>query len=204
MLSNPISHYEISSGRYATIRPVKPEDAPLILDMYGRLSEASIYRRFLRHYTVTLEDVQAESRVNEGDGAGFVAVIDDPRETVIGLAYYEIDDKESGASAEPALLVEDRFQGMGLGRYLARTLAEYAVSQGLYRFNAYLHPMNDAVLKIIRRSGLEFESQVAYGMHEVQIALMPQHGAEVEPEIVEEHDAVYDDYVSLEMDGLAF
>jgi acetyltransferase len=204
MLSNPISHYEISSGRYATIRPVKPEDAPLILDMYGRLSEASIYRRFLRHYTVTLEDVQAESRVNEGDGAGFVAVIDDPRETVIGLAYYAIDDKESGASAEPALLVEDRFQGMGLGRHLARTLAEYAVSQGLYRFNAYLHPMNDAVLKIIRRSGLEFESQVAYGMHEVQIALMPQHEAEAEPEIVEEHDAVYDNYVSLEMDGLAF
>lgn len=155
-----------------TLRLMRPDDAPLLLDMHNRLSDASIYFRYLRYRVPTLEQLAKLAQMTPDVGVGIVASIETPAETIIGHAYYviEADDRRS---AEPAVLVEDRFQGRGLGRALLDILSQAAWEQGIEVFNALVHPSNEQLLGLVRRSGLPFQSKYAYGMHEVQVELDP-------------------------------
>lgn len=155
-----------------TLRLMHPDDAPLLLDMHHRLSEASLYFRYLRYRLPTLEQLAKLTQMTPDAGMGIVATLETPAEIIIGHAYYviEADDR---TTAEPAVLVEDQFQGRGLGRGLLDALSHIAWEQGIEVFNALVHPSNEQLLGVVRRSGLPFQSKYAYGMREVHVRLDP-------------------------------
>ncbi|MBI5671402.1 MAG: N-acetyltransferase [Chloroflexi bacterium] len=155
-----------------TLRLMRPDDAPLLLDMHHRLSESSIYFRYLRYRIPTLEQLAKLTQMTPDVGLGIVATIETPVETIVGHAYYIVETDDQ-TTAEPAVLVEDRFQGRGLGRALLDILSAVAWEQGIEVFNALVHPSNEQLLGIVRRSGLPFQSKYAYGMREIQVRLNP-------------------------------
>jgi len=160
------------------MRPAYPGDAALLQDMHQRLSAASAEQRYLRPYTPTLEDSQRIVQMGSSEGAAYVAVVEAPGETIVGYAYYVIAPGSQPLTAEPAIVVEDRLQGQGVGRMLLERLYQRALEQHISTFDALIHPSNDTVMHLIRRSGLPFKSQFAYGLREVRIWLDPaQRGA---------------------------
>ncbi len=148
------------------IRPAYNSDLSLIEAMHNRVSENSLYLRYLRTHTPTLEDIRQICQINPQEGGALVATVETPGEMVVGYAYYLITSRDSVITAEPAILVEDSFQGQGIGRMLIERLHKDAVAKGVQAVDAVIHPSNDAVLRLIRRSGLPFESQFAYGLRE--------------------------------------
>ncbi|WP_158545917.1 GNAT family N-acetyltransferase [Blastococcus sp. TF02A-30] len=131
-----------------TLRPVAPDDAGRFCRLWDRLSPETVYRRFhapirrpgpaaVRH----LVDVDHDLR------EALVAVVGDD---VVGVARY---DRSPGdpARAEVAVVVEDGWQGAGVGRQLLRALAERAAARGVTTVTADVQPDNAPALALAAR-----------------------------------------------------
>jgi RimJ/RimL family protein N-acetyltransferase len=91
---------------------------------------------------------------------------------VVGIAYYCVEPNKP-SSAEPAILVEDEYQGRGLGKQLAKKLCQYARKLGVKEFVCYSHPANRRLLRMIERSGMRFESNYCDSMNKIRVLLNP-------------------------------
>src|SRR5919112_571426 len=136
---NGLMPLTLRDGTCVPVRGIRTEDAPALQRLVGRSSERSINLRFFgplkalsdesgRHFA----DVDGEDR--------FALVALDPRDRgeIVGVVRYEREG-ETGA-AEYAALVEDRFQGRGLGIGLTRRLIEAARENGIGRLAAMPMP----------------------------------------------------------------
>ncbi len=153
------------------IRPAQPQDAVALMEMHGRLSSDSIYSRYLRQYTPGYDELLDLCTLPTGKGAAFVVVNEFPWETMIGFGYYLIDKGRYPKTAEPAVLIEDRFQGRGLGRALMQQLADHARQNGVQLFDVLVHQANQAMLHILPRIGSELERSAGFGSIELTIQL---------------------------------
>ena len=100
-----------------------------------------------------------------------MAVVSSPRERVVGVGYYLIEDNRQLSVAQPAILVEDRFQGQGLGRIMLQGLYQQALARGIRAFLAHIDSANTRMMNIIQRSGLPFEVRSNHSVQEVHILL---------------------------------
>ena len=97
-----------------TIRRATSYDVPAILTMHERLSADSRYARYHAAYTPGYREIYAICRLAGDEGAAWVATVDSVA-AIVGLAYYVSVRREPARVAEVAFLVEDRFQGVGVG-----------------------------------------------------------------------------------------
>lgn len=149
---------KLKNGQFVVLRAARPEDAARIQEMHGRLSQNSLYFRYLYAYKPKLEDMQQISQQDESNGAAFVAVLQDGQETIIGLSNYRRDPQQPDV-AEPAVIVEDRFQRQGLGSALLQRLKVHAKSHGIRAFHAIILPSNNRMRRLVARSGSHYESK---------------------------------------------
>ena len=129
-------------------RLVRPDDDERLVRMWPRLSPDTVYRRFhspLRRLPMATVRhlVQVDHELREA----VVAVVGDE---VVGVARYE-RSPDDPASAEFAVVVEDDWQGLGLGRQLLLELTELAGRRGVRRLTATVQADNDRMLRLIRR-----------------------------------------------------
>lgn len=153
-----------------TIRPAHSDDAPLLYEMHERLLPNTIFYRYLRPYRPTLAEMEHVASLQGSDGMAFVATQAARREEIVGVAYYIVDVNQPG-TAEPAILVEDRFQGQHIGSRLFRCLSRQALANSIHTFQAIAHPANIAVMRLLERSGFPVEEKLAYGAREMRILL---------------------------------
>jgi len=165
--SYTISHPD---GISVTVRSVRESDTNLIMEMHERLSSDSIYYRYLGVNKPTIKDFHRMCSYDKAIVTALVATIEDQQEKVIAFAYYRIDS-ENPSTAEPAVLVEDSFQGCGLGKQMVMALYQKAVQNSLVSFDTFIHPGNYRMLQMIKSSGLKYESKYCDGMQKVRIWL---------------------------------
>jgi len=158
----------LHEGIPVTVRPIRHSDANLIKEMHERLSSGSVYYRYLGANKPTIRDFQHLCSSDRATAIALVATIEDPHEKIIALAYYRVDP-HNPSTAEPAILVEDSFQGYGLGKQIVMALYQEAVQNGLVSFETFIHPGNYRMLQMIKNSGLQFESEYCDGMQKVRI-----------------------------------
>jgi RimJ/RimL family protein N-acetyltransferase len=103
-------------------------------------------------------------------GGAYVASI---HREIVGLGYYVVEGRE--ATAETAFLVEDNFQGRGIGRALFQLLARHALNHQVAAFNAYIQATNEPMIRIFRSAGFSLKERVSYGTREVHLALTARH-----------------------------
>jgi GNAT superfamily N-acetyltransferase len=129
-------------------RPVHPDDRPLFHRLWPRLSPDTVYRRF--HAPLHGLPPEAVERL--------VTVDHDLREAVVGLVGGEVvgvarydRSPDDPATAEFAILVEDGWQGVGLGRQLLVELVGLAADRGVRTLTATVQRDNDRVIGLIRK-----------------------------------------------------
>src|SRR3712207_4317227 len=131
-----------------TTRPVQPTDRKLFYRLWGRLSRETVYRRF--HAPVhSLRDatVRRLVTVDHDLREAVVAVVGGE---VVGVARYD-RPPDDPSTAEVAVLVEDAWQGVGLGRQLLVELTDLAARRGVHTLTATVQPDNEPVLGLLRR-----------------------------------------------------
>jgi GNAT superfamily N-acetyltransferase len=131
-----------------TTRPVRPEDRTLFCRLWERLSPETVHRRF--HAPVRAlpdESVRRLVTVDHDLREAVVAVVGGE---VVGVARYDrpLDDP---STAEIAVVVEDAWQGVGLGRQLITEVTDLAARRGVRRLTATVQPDNAPVLGLVRR-----------------------------------------------------
>jgi RimJ/RimL family protein N-acetyltransferase len=131
-----------------TTRPVRPDDRSGFCRMWPRLSRETIYRRF--HAPIRVLPSELVDRLVTVDHAAREAVVGVVGGEVVGVARYDRSPINPD-SAEIAILVEDAWQGVGLGRQLLRELTDLAQRRGVRTLTATVQPDNDRVIGLIRR-----------------------------------------------------
>jgi nucleotide-binding universal stress UspA family protein/RimJ/RimL family protein N-acetyltransferase len=157
----------LRDGARVTLRPIAPEDKPLLAASFERLSEESRYRRF---FTTKPELSAAELDylvdVDHQNHEAIVA-IDPSTGEVLGVARY-IRCNDDAEIAEVAVTVADDWQGRGLGRALLDRLTYRARREGVRRFSALVQSDNLASLGLLEGVG---ETRRRFDSGEVELVI---------------------------------
>jgi RimJ/RimL family protein N-acetyltransferase len=162
----------LRDGTCVPVRRIRAEDAAALQRLVGRSSERSIELRFFGPLK-ELSDEMAE-RFADVDGKDrFALVVLDPQDTgeIVAVVRYEREKGTDGA--EYAALVEDRFQGRGLGIGLTRHLIEAARENGIGRLYAMVMRENAGMLRLLRSLDLPEREHWRDGAEHVEIDLEP-------------------------------
>ena len=145
----------LATGEQAILRPIRPDDAPRLQALVGRLSPEARYRRFFSHRR-TLPAAEA-ARFAQVDGHTRLAIVAE-RPTpggpdLIGVARCDVVEPGVPRIASVAMVVEDRFQRAGLGRALIEVLVAAARAAGIARFEGDVQTENHPMLAFLREAG---------------------------------------------------
>ncbi|KGQ22640.1 GNAT family N-acetyltransferase [Thermus filiformis] len=164
----------LKDGRTALLRRARPEDRPLFLDFLSRLSEETLRMRF---FSPTSPETAADlllSQKPEEEKVTLIVLAGDPPRIVATGEYVREKGKDT---AEVAFLVDDAFQGKGLGTLLLERLALLAAKRGVRRFQAYTLAENKPMLSVFQESGFEVRAYREGGEVEVEFEIVPSEKA---------------------------
>lgn len=146
----------LSDGTRVVIRPIRPDDEPRMAAFHAGLSMRSVYQRYF-HITsleqrITHSRLSLTCRVDPSTGLAIVAehVSGDGVSHVLALGRLTRTEPDT---AEIALLVMDRWQGLGLGRAMMQQLVTRARSLGVRRLYGDMLADNDAMRTVVRHAG---------------------------------------------------
>ena len=163
----------LHNGRDVLIRPIRPEDKPLLAAGMARLSTESAYRRFLApKRRLTSAELRYLTEIDFRDHVAFVAVRPEAPDVLVGVGRW-IRLRQDPEVAEIAFVVSDALQRRGLGTALAEELADAARERGVKRFVATMLPDNLAAHRLFARVAQEREVTAEGQVHEVQGAIRP-------------------------------
>jgi acetyltransferase len=147
----------LRDGSSCHIRPIRPEDEPLMIRFHEKLSDQTVYMRYL-------EKLKLDQRIAH-ERLARVCFIDYNREMAL-VALYTVEGKEEivgvarltkmhGVNqAEVSILIRDDFQRRGLGRALMERLLQVARDEKLSRVVAFIRHDNIGMQKLAVRAGL--------------------------------------------------
>jgi acetyltransferase len=153
-----ITSWTDTSGAPVTIRPICPEDEPLLVKFHETLSEQSVYMRYSHAHKLSQRVAHDRlSRICFIDYDREIALVADHREPqtqaheVIGVG--RLIKLRGTADAEFALLVADRFQKSGLGTELLKRLLQVARDDNVQRVTADILPENRPMQRVCEKLG---------------------------------------------------
>src|SRR5262249_46907729 len=125
--------FSLRDGTQVTVRAIRPEDEPLIIDLHARHSEHTIRMRFFSLVkSLSRDSLIRLCHLDYDRGMALVAVLrEGSTSQVLGVSRYYLHP-ETG-TAEFALVVGDAHQRQGLGRHLLQRLIEIARERGVRR-----------------------------------------------------------------------
>ena len=168
----PPTHWEadvlLKDGSTAHIRPIRPEDAPLLVEFYAQVSDRSKYYRFFSPMpTLSERDVARFTQVDHVDRVAFVMLL---REQMIAVGRYDVVEPHE---AEVAFLVQDAHQGRGIAQVLLEHLAQAARERGIERFVAEVLPDNQPMIQTFRDAGYRVVSDYDDGVLSLEFSIDP-------------------------------
>ena len=154
--------WKLKDGTPVTIRPIRPEDEPLMVRFHATLSERSVYLRYFCSLSLSSR-VEHERLVRICFGSydrGFALVADhtDPetgQHEVLGVGRFSTINR---AEAEAAVLVSDRWHGKGLGTELLAKVAQVAREEKYRRLSAEILRDNLPTQVIFKKVGFQLQA----------------------------------------------
>jgi acetyltransferase len=150
-----------SQGLDVVIRPIRPEDEPLMREFQKTLSEQSVYMRYF--HSINLSQRTAHEylvrvcHVDYDREMALVVEYDNPetgeKEIIAGGRLSKIFERNE---SEFALLISDGYQRQGLGTELLKRLIAIGRSEGADAIVAYMLPTNTGMKRICERLGFAF------------------------------------------------
>ncbi|WP_169975044.1 bifunctional acetate--CoA ligase family protein/GNAT family N-acetyltransferase [Tautonia rosea] len=153
-----VEPFTLRDGTQTTIRPIRPEDEPLMIAFHQSLSERSVYSRYFQAMKLSTRVAHERlTRICFIDYDREMALVVSRRPTEPGrheiLAVGRLSRQHSFDEAEFALLVADAYQGQGLGGELLRRLIQIARNEGIRRVTADMLRDNRPMQRVCERLG---------------------------------------------------
>lgn len=148
-----IDSFETKNGVVVWVRPLLPQDASYLVNIFEHMSADSRYSRFqqtLNHISPERVRIEAENIAHTPSQIGFIAFADLPDQlnTPVGAARCVC---VGDGRAETAVSVRDDMQNQGIGAHLLGLLVEEARAQGVKKLLASIQSSNKAIIHILNR-----------------------------------------------------
>jgi acetyltransferase len=153
------SRWKMKDGEEVTIRPIRPEDEPLIVEFHKRLSERSVYLRYFQ--PLKLSTRTSHERLTR------ICFIDYDREMALVVerknesgnpeivAVGRLSKMHGMNEAELAALVRDEFQGKGLGTELYKRMLSIARDERLTKVHSNMLGENKEMRSLCTKLGFQ-------------------------------------------------
>ncbi len=157
-----VSTWTAKNGKTLTLRPILPEDEPLLAKFHGMLSDRTVFMRYLQPMMLSQRVIHERlARICHSDyDRDIVLVAEDPDgaegRSIVAVARLS---KLHGSDDEARLsmLVADPYQGLGIGRELASKMVEVAKGEKLHRVMATLTRDNVAMRRVFENLGFSLQ-----------------------------------------------
>ncbi len=158
-----VGEWTMKDGSSVTLRPIRPEDEPLMIRFHGKLSERSVYLRYFQPMKLSTRTAHERlTRICFIDYDREMALIAQRCEPGSGecqvLGVGRLSKLHGTDSAELAVVILDDFQHQGLGTELVRRCIQVARAEKLKRVVSSILTENSEMQAICRKLGFRLQA----------------------------------------------
>ncbi|MEM3536320.1 MAG: bifunctional acetate--CoA ligase family protein/GNAT family N-acetyltransferase, partial [Candidatus Bathyarchaeia archaeon] len=151
--------WKMRDGRTVLLRPIKPEDEPLWLEMFQNFSEESIRFRFFQIIKDTPHEVRVRyCNIDYDREIAIVAELNENgRKRILGVVRVSLEpDRKKG---EIAFIVADPWQGLGLGTKMVDHVIDICKDMGVENLFGIVLPDNQRAISLLKKMGFTLKYQ---------------------------------------------
>jgi acetyltransferase len=154
-----VSPWTMKDGSEVLIRPIRPEDEPMLVNFHATLSERSVYLRYF--HLMNLPQRVAHERLTRIcfiDYDREMALVAERQGEILGVA--RLTRMLGTNDAEVAVLISDHIHGRGLGKEMLARLVIVGGDEKLGALKADILPDNRDVMRICEKLGFTLHHSV--------------------------------------------
>ena len=162
-------HTQTSTGIGIFVRPIRPEDAPLLVELFESLSPQSVYRRFFTPMKRLPHSMLARfTQIDYDRHIALVALsVPQSKESMLGVARVILERNQK--EAEFSVVVSDPWQGKGIGAALLQRCLSIAKERGIENVMGTVLAENTQMLALGKRLGFKIKKVLGAGEYELSI-----------------------------------
>jgi acetyltransferase len=152
-----VAPFRLKAGSELLVRPIRPEDEPLIVEFHAGHSENTLRMRFFGLVRVlSRESLIRLCHLDYDRELALVAIHrENGRPHIAGVSRYYL--RPEIGSAEFAVVIGDNWQRRGLGAHLMERLIAIARERGVKRLVGQILAENGPMLRLMERLGFRVE-----------------------------------------------
>jgi acetyltransferase len=154
-----IAESVLATGAGVVVRPIRADDEAMMVRFHEGLSDRSVYQRYFHMMTLARRTAHARlTRICVVDHDREFALVAEGRDEENGapviLGVARLQRLGDGGVAEFAVVVADRYQGIGVGGALMRQVIAIARQEGVSRLRADILSENGPMRRLCLRAGI--------------------------------------------------
>ena len=162
----------LRDGSSIQLRPACSDDTEACLDLFRRAGDRNKFLQSRHSNEHANRSIHRFCKVDYINTLTLVAeVLRNGKKDIVGIGrYYRLPGKNS---AEVYVLIDDTYQGKGLGTAIIEKLATAANSQGISMFEADVQVENEPALSLINGFGFHITKVLEKNVYHVDMPIMP-------------------------------
>ncbi|MEY2978661.1 MAG: hypothetical protein RLZZ435_2800 [Cyanobacteriota bacterium] len=174
-----VGHWQFKNGLPVTLRPIRPDDEPLVVKFHEGLSEESVYMRYAHMMKLSYRTSHDRlSRICFTDYDQQMVLVAEHLDPETGehkiLGIGRLTKLHGTEEAEFAVLIQDEFQRSGLGTQIVQQLVHIAQQEGVALIFAEILRENSAMQRICDRLGFKVTPGIEQEMLRAELVLKSQ------------------------------
>ena len=151
-----IVQWKLKDGTPVVLRPIKPEDEPLLYELYRSLSEETMRFRFFQVIKdITHETLTRYCNIDYNREIAIVVEVEEEKRRIIGAARLILEPGRM--RGEFAVVVGDQWQGLGLGSKLVDRIVEIGKDMRLKTIGGDVLSKNFKIIRLCTKKGFKTE-----------------------------------------------
>ncbi|MGQ9566118.1 MAG: bifunctional acetate--CoA ligase family protein/GNAT family N-acetyltransferase [Candidatus Bathyarchaeales archaeon] len=151
-----VCQWQLKDGTTVLLRPIKPEDEPLLDELFKSLSEETMRLRFFQVIKdMTHETLTRYCNLDYDREVAIVAETQQDKRRLIGVGRVILEP--GGKNGEFAVVVGDQWQGHGLGSKLIDCIIQIGKDAGLETIYGYVISDNTKMINLCTKKGFRME-----------------------------------------------
>jgi acetyltransferase len=171
-----ITGWKMNKGPAVTLRPIRPEDEPMMVQFHETLSEESVYYRYFSPLKLPQRIAHERlTRICFNDYDREIALVAEHKnaktsqQEIIGVG--RLSKVYGSSDGEFALLVSDEWHKRGLGTELLKSLVKIARNEKLQRIMGYILSENHAMQRVCKKLNFDLRHEPGSGEYHAVLQL---------------------------------
>jgi GNAT superfamily N-acetyltransferase len=163
------SRHTFKGGVEVRFRAIKPSDEEEMRRLFYRFSDMAVYYRYFGHITAMPHTkTQEYVNVDWNHTMSIVGLVDEAGHGRV-IAEARFIKEPRGTNAEVVFVVDEKYQGLGIGTYLYNLLVRLAKERGVQGFTADVLFSNIGMMKVFKKGELPVKATLENGVYQLTI-----------------------------------